>query len=185
MVFNPVIEFLQSETGSGYDLEGHKFITLPYADDFCLITTNKLTHQRIMNQIDSKVMSMGMKLKPVKCRTFSIKSGSPADLNFSIGDKKIPTIFHEEQKFLGKVLFPLGKSSDTFKLVKTELFNKLENLDKTLIRKEYKLWIYQNYLIPSIDERSDMRMVQSVESVWTVLKSHSIRDWLVGYMYIP
>ena len=91
-----------------------------------------------------------MKLKPVKCRTFSIKSGSPADLNFSIGDKKIPTIFHEEQKFLGKVLFPLGKSSDTFKLVKTELFNKLENLDKTLIRKEYKLWIYQNYLIPSI-----------------------------------
>ena len=77
-------------------------------------------------------MSMGMKLKPVKCRTFSVKSGSPAD--FSICDKKIPTIFHEEQKFLGKVLYPLGISSDTFKLVKTELFNKLENLDKTLIR---------------------------------------------------
>ena len=60
MVFNPLIEFLQSETGSGYDFEGH--ITLPYADDFCLITTNKLTHQRIMNQKDSEVMSMGMKL---------------------------------------------------------------------------------------------------------------------------
>ena len=84
--------------------------------------------------------------------------------------KYLPTIFYEEQKFLGKVLFPLGNSSDTFKLVKPQLFNKLENLDKTLIRKEYKLWIYQNYLIPSIDERSDMRMVQSVESVWTVLK---------------
>ena len=96
--------------------------------------------------------------------------------------KYLPTIFYEEQKFLGKVLFPLGNSSDTFKLVKPQLFNKLENLDKTLIRKEYKLWIYQNYLIPSIDERSDMRMVQSVESVWTVLKSHSIRDWLVGYL---
>ena len=150
MVFNPVIEYLQSELGSGYDLDGQKFITLPYADDFCLITTNKRTHQRIMTAINSKIDTMGMKLKPVKCRSFSIKSGSPSDLNFQIGENIIPTIFHEEQKFLGKVLFPFGKSSDTYKYIHSELLQKLSNLDAVLIRDEFKLWIYKNYLLPSV-----------------------------------
>ena len=109
MVFNPIIEFLQAESRHGFNLEGENFITLPYADDFCLITTNKRTHQRLMNAIDSKIRSMGMKLKPVKCRTFSIKSGTPWDINFNIGDNTIPTIFMDEQKFLGKLLFPPWK----------------------------------------------------------------------------
>ena len=162
MVFNPIIEFLQSEAHHGYDLDGKKIITLPYADDFCLITTNKRTHQRLMNLIDSKIRSMGMKLKPVKCRTFSIKSGSPCDLVFSISNNLIPTIFHEEQKFLGKLLFPLGKSIDIFYFFKTEFSSRLENLNATLIRDEYKLWIYKHYFIPSI---------RFILTVHTVLKT--------------
>ena len=35
-----------------------KFITLPYADDFCLITTNKRTHQKLINEIDENIESM-------------------------------------------------------------------------------------------------------------------------------
>ena len=40
MVFNPIIEFLQSKNDSGFNLNEEKIITLPYADDFCLITTD-------------------------------------------------------------------------------------------------------------------------------------------------
>ena len=40
LAFNPVLKSLQEELGSGYNLRGENFITLPYADDFCLITTN-------------------------------------------------------------------------------------------------------------------------------------------------
>ena len=60
MVFNPIIELLQKEIKHGFDLEGDKCITLPY---FCLITTNKKTHQRIMDLINSEIQSQGMKPK--------------------------------------------------------------------------------------------------------------------------
>ena len=52
MVFNPIIQHLKSmEDRYGYDLDGSKYITLPFADDFCLITSNKRHHQKIMDEI--------------------------------------------------------------------------------------------------------------------------------------
>ena len=103
-----------------------------------------------MNLINSRIQSLGMKLKPSKCRSFSLVAGAPKDLNFDISGTPIPTIFHEEQKFLGKMLFPLGKSKDTFSFLKSELLTKLENIEKSAIRNEYKLWIYKHYFLPSI-----------------------------------
>ena len=55
-----------------------------------------------------------MKLKPSKCRSFSLKSGRSSIVHFKIGDNIVPSIAEEEQKFLGKVIFFSGKSSDTF-----------------------------------------------------------------------
>ena len=90
-----------------------------------------------MDLINSRIQSLGMKLKPSKCRSFSITSGTPNDMNFDIQGTVIPTIFHEEQKFLGKVLFPLGKSKDTFIYLKSELLAKLENIEKSAVRNEF------------------------------------------------
>ena len=110
MVFNPVLQHLQSlEDKYGYKLHTENktssFITLPYADDFCLITTNLRTHQNIINMINKNINSMGMKLKPVNCRSFSISGGMAKDVPSVIGDEKVPSITDEEQKFLGKLLF--------------------------------------------------------------------------------
>ena len=154
MVFNPVLLKLKNmEEKFGYKLHSENMttpiITLPYADDFCLITTNLKTHQNIMNEIESNINSMGMKLKPSKCRSFSIQSGSSANIPFYIGDTRIPSISEEEQKFLGKLLFFSGKSEETFTLVRDTLKEALANIDASLIRPEYKLWILKNYLIPS------------------------------------
>ena len=154
MVFNPVLLKLKNmEEKFGYKLHSENtstpIITLPYADDFCLITTNLKTHQNIMNEIESNINSMGMKLKPSKCRSFSIQSGSSANIPFYIGDTRIPSISEEEQKFLGKLLFFSGKSEETFSLVRDTLKEALANIDASLIRPEYKLWILKNYLIPS------------------------------------
>ena len=52
-----------------FNLNG-EIITLPYAYDFCLITTDLRKHQNIQNEIKSKIESMGMRLKPAKCRYF-------------------------------------------------------------------------------------------------------------------
>ena len=79
----------------------------------------------------------------------SIKGGYSANIPFHIGDTAIPSICEDEQKFLGKLLFFSGKSEETFKLVRDTLKEALENIEESLIRPEYKLWILKNYLIPS------------------------------------
>ena len=91
-----------------------------------------------------------MKLKPSKCRSFSLKSGSPEIVHFDIEGYKIPSIAEEEQKFLGRVLFYSGKSKDCFNLLESVIKEKIENLDNTAVRSEFKLEIYQIYILPSI-----------------------------------
>ena len=87
-VFNPILQFLQDNSKFGYKLQDENFITLPFADDFCLVTTDKRTHQRLINKINENIKSMGMLLKPTKCRSFSLKSGKPEIVQFQIDDKK-------------------------------------------------------------------------------------------------
>ena len=94
----------------------------------------------------SKIESMGMRLKPAKCRSFFIRSGVPSRINFSIGETEISNIFKEEQKFLGKPLFPTGKLSEAFDYIKSKFETKLININALLIRGEYKVWIYTNII---------------------------------------
>ena len=104
MAFNPILQFLQENAKFGYKIQGEIFFTLPYADDFCIISTDKRTHQRLMNQISDKIKSMGMKIKPTKCRSFSLSSGKPKVLQFKFENDVIPSISEEDQKFLGRVI---------------------------------------------------------------------------------
>ena len=150
MVFNPIIQSLQNQSAKFcYKLGENSYVTLPYADDFSLISTHKTSHQNLINQIQSQVTSLGMKLKPSKCTSLSLKSWKPEDVPFFIGDNRISSIRDKEQKFLGKLLFFKGKPDETFKMFKDTLTEGIENIDKALVRNEYKLWIYSNYFLPS------------------------------------
>ena len=66
----------------------------------------------LINQINSHIQSMGMLLKPSKCRAFSIQSEKPSIVQFYIGDIFIPFIAQEEQTFLGKDIFFSSKSKE-------------------------------------------------------------------------
>ena len=99
MAFNPVLLHLKlQEENIGYKLNNAHIVTLPYADDFCLITTHMRTHQNMINIITRHINSMGMRLKPGKCRSFTISGGCPKDVPFYIGENRIPSIKDEEQK---------------------------------------------------------------------------------------
>ena len=150
LAFNPILQFLQENSKFGYKIQEENFITLPYADDFCIISTDKRTHQRLMNQVSDKINSMGMKIKPTKCRSFSLSSGKPKIIQFNFENNVIPSISEEEQKFLGRVLFFNGKSEECYNLLENVITKKMNNLDQTLIRDEYKLEIYQMYILPFI-----------------------------------
>ena len=63
------------------------------------------------------------------------------------GDRLLP---NGEQKFLGKVQIFHGKAQDTYEHIKATFQEKLDNIDNLLIRNEQKMWMYQNYFLPSI-----------------------------------
>jgi hypothetical protein len=92
---------------------------------------------------------MGMKIKPSKCRTYSLCSGRHTVVPFHIGGSPVASIRDEEQKFLGKVIFFTGKSEETFSHIRDILVEGLANIEKAMVRNEYKLWIYSQYFLPS------------------------------------
>ena len=81
--FNPIIEELKKyEASDGYNLDGMNFITLPFADDFNLITRDIRKHRKLMARLHELTSSMGLKLKPRKCRSLSVKAGKSQEENF-------------------------------------------------------------------------------------------------------
>ena len=146
------------DQGSGYPLMVSK-VTLKRTDpvkiltkgqlESNLMTTHSGTHQWIINSIHKNITSMGMRLKPSKCRSYSVCSGKSKDVPFYIGEKRLPSIKDEDQKFLGKLLFFSNKSTETFKLLESTLKEGMELIDSSSVRNEYKLWIYKEYLLPS------------------------------------
>lgn len=149
-IFNPVISAIQGDPKLGITIEGHNIATLPFADDFCLMTTNKRTHQKAINIINNHILSMGLQLKPSKCRSLSISSGKPANITFTIGSSLIPSIADEDQHYLGAKVFFLGKELEVVKELSSRIKSKLDNLDATAVRSEYKLAVYSRYLLPSM-----------------------------------
>ncbi len=150
MVFNPIIQHLKLKEDHGYSLNGTKFITLPFADDFCLITSDKRRHQKLMNEVLDITQSMNLQLKPVKCKTISIRSGVPCELEFNLGSDALKTVKEAPEKFLGCQITFHGKTRDTFDLVSNKLSQQIQNIQDSAIRNEYKLRIYVEYSIPSL-----------------------------------
>ena len=108
------------------------------------------TQQRLISEVNSPIQSMGMMLKLSKCRLFSIQSGKPAIVLFYIDTKSKPSIAHEEQKFLGTVIFFSGKSKDTFNYLHDTFKERLDHIENAQIRGENKMWIYEKYFLPSV-----------------------------------
>ena len=86
---------MKNEDKFGYEIsipEGPsmKKICIPFADDFNLITKNKVQHQKLQDDIQKKIQSMGLTLKPKKCRAMSISSGRPVQPTFTLTDQITP-----------------------------------------------------------------------------------------------
>ena len=73
---------------------------------------------------------------------FYLCAGKPTALPFHIGDSDVPSIRDKKWKLLGKLLFFHGKPEETFNLVKNTFVEGIAYIDKTMVKKEYMLWIY-------------------------------------------
>jgi hypothetical protein len=65
---------------------------LPFADDFNLLTGHNITHQNNIKEIMSWTASIGLVLKPGKCKSLSIKAGCSAVEEFRLGDYTMASI---------------------------------------------------------------------------------------------
>ena len=102
MVFDPIIRYLkQYEESQGYDLNGKRIITLPYADDFILVTNHKARQQKLMNDVSRITKSMNFELKLPKCKTLSINGGVMEEVVFKIDGSPLTSVKNSPEKFLG------------------------------------------------------------------------------------
>ena len=92
---------------------------------------------------------MGLKLKPCKCVSFSITSGKPTPVYFKIGEHEIITLQEGPHKFLGSRLTFNGKQSDIYNLVYEYFDTRLHWINDLLVRDEYKLKMFRDYVLPS------------------------------------
>ena len=91
---------------------------------------------------------MGLKLKPRKCRSLSIKAGKSEEVAFFLGDDEILSILRDKyHKFLGGIYTFHYSASSVATVIKEKMSDQLKNLDLTLIRNEYKVRVYSEYFL--------------------------------------
>ena len=101
---------------------------------------------------------MGLNFKHTKCRSLSICSGSPTNVNFvmnnsegEINQEVHSTTVHETpQKFLGATVTYNNTAKEYYDKYYNILSEKLCNIDKSRVRGEHKLAIYERHALPSM-----------------------------------
>ena len=153
MCINPLLEYLKANEKFGYTLNESKYVTTFFADDFCLMTANSRSHQRIMNTLTSHVSSLGLRLKPSKCRSLSIASGMiNKAASFQLDGQNILSLSVTDNrfKFLGSLVTDNDNSRSVYEYLSEIITSGLRNIDASSVRSEYKLEIYSRYFLPSL-----------------------------------
>ena len=207
IVFNPLIEYIKQHAQThGYPLttqnKGVKnVVTTPFADDFNLITHNKNMHQKLVTDIAEKIKSMGLQLKPQKCRSLLIEKGKIVNINFTIEDENrtdinIDSVIDKPMKFLGSNLAGDNSPSAMFVKIYSMLEAKLKNIDKSMLRGEFKLNIYSRYALPSVRyflsvhqihethmQKLDM-LVKKFVKLWLKIQKNGVSDAAIFHPYM-
>ena len=140
----------------GYALGTSRIISKPFADDFEIISNNERSDCALQDTVYAKATSMGLSFKPSKCRSLSIVGGKPTPVVFSLPDPEsgervdLRTLESDPYKFLGSIVSFQNSNQEHLKFLKEKISRKLENVDSTKVRAEYKVAIYSRYVLPSL-----------------------------------
>ena len=189
IIFNPIVEHIKRHNRShGYEITTRNsnatFVTTtPFADDFNIITREN--HQDLVTDVEEKIKSMGLVIKPSKCRSLTIQKGKVENVHFNLkdidneGQVNIATVEEKPMKFLGSEVTSENTPAAMFASLFSKLKSKLENINKSTLRGEYKVNIYSRYSLPS------MRFYLSVHQMhWTHmteldnLAKKYLKNWL-------
>ena len=147
IIFKPIIEYIKKHNEThGYSISTIKkgaksVITTPFADDFNLITHNKTIHQQLVTDVETKPKSMGLVIKPKKCRSLSIEKGKTTNIPFILKEKEtgkeitVAIIIDKPLKFLGSEVAEINSPSALFVSLFSKLKEKLEKSEKSTFKR--------------------------------------------------
>ena len=131
----------------------HRKQSKGFADDLTVISRDKLSHKQALSEIDEKCADLDLYIRPDKCVSLSFE-GNKFEKYFKVvlNEGTTRNIAEYGVKFLGRLLIGTPKttcsqSSNTLSIFRASL---QAFLSARPIRGEYKLWIYQCYLAPSM-----------------------------------
>ena len=76
-------------------------------------------------------------------------SGRSESVSFTLGDDSLETLEKEPHKFLGSTITFENKQKDIFQVVFSYFKERLDRIDDLKVREEFKVRIFQQYLLPS------------------------------------
>ena len=103
-----------------------------------------------MVRLHDLTTSMGLKLKPRKCRSLSVRSGKSEEVVFSLGESQIASILHDRyHKFLGGFYTFDFSTASVADVIQERVSDQMGNIDRLLVRDEFKVRIYSEYFLGS------------------------------------
>ena len=93
---------------------------------------------------------MNLILESTKCKSLSISAGSSKVVKFKLSDQIIESIENSPKIFLVSQITFSGRQSEVFQYTYDGIKGTMENINNSLIWNEYKLKVYNRYLMPAI-----------------------------------
>ena len=159
-------------------------------------------HQALLADIETKIKSMGLVIKPKKCRSLSIQGGKTVNIEFTLKDEVldeniiIASVIDKPLKFLGSDVCGTNSPSAMFASIFEKLKTKLENINKSTLRGEFKTQIYSRYALPSMrfyfsvhqlhkshEDKLDA-LARSHLKVWLGIQKHGVTDTAIFHPYM-
>ena len=125
--------FKTSQSNPGYQLstkeKGVKnVVTTPFADNFNILTRDKIKQQNLISDIKINLESMGLSLKPQTCWSLSKVKGKVENIKFVLSRDKsreitlIDSVINKLMKFLGSVVGAVNSPSAMFVEILSKIF---------------------------------------------------------------
>ena len=197
MVFQPLIDVIMSfKESHGYQLGETKVISTPFADDFDLISNHIKKYHNLMLDIQKKAESMGLTFKSSKCRSLSIQGGKFTDIKFFLLDGSGEKVFlnnmeDDPHNFMGSSITRSNSPADHFTFLKQKLECKLNKLNETKVRGEYKIAVYSRDILPSLPFHFSVHNIHKShldildQLACQLIKNIQARKFLKSWLFFP
>ena len=155
-----------------------------------------------MTDVENKIISMGLVIKPKKCRSLFIVTGKTQNIPFYLKDHindddiVISSVIDKPMKFLGSEVTETNTPSAMFVSLLSKLKHKLDNIDRSTLRGEYKCNIYSRYALPSLRFYFSVHHIHKTHEdqldslarlylkKWLGIQKHGVTDTAIFHPYM-